>query len=147
MVSKPTYHYRKDSFPGKTTNLVKRVYKFAQGLVCSKFDLVPTERLEILIGILYHPQSVGSHSVLKPLVLSLTVFCCAILLSSPCRIVFNASPTLVTTPLQASSSFANSSACLINASKVPTLNSGMLKGNTAPLSVVTADRSVVRASS
>jgi hypothetical protein len=79
--------------------------------------------------------------------LSLTVFCCAIFPSSPSSRLRRESPTLATIASQELSSLARSSACCTKASRVPILNSGILKGLTLPLSVETVDRNAVRASS
>lgn len=92
-------------------------------------------------------ETIHFHSCVLGNILSLTVFCCLIFSSSPSKIVLNESPTLATTPSQACSNFESSSACDTRASRVPILNSGILKGVSTPLSVVIALRSEVNASS
>jgi hypothetical protein len=79
--------------------------------------------------------------------LSLTVFCWAILSSSPSSRLRRESPTLATTASQEASTFARSSACWTKASRVPILNSGILNGMTLTPSPATVAFRVSIASS
>ena len=61
--------------------------------------------------------------------------------------LLNESATFPTTDAQPLSNFDRSSACCTNASNVPILKAGIANGVVVPKSVVTVERSAVRASS
>ena len=112
---------------------LQRVDQFGDGFVGAVFDFVPLEGLEVLVygscssvsvwGLVSKLFSRGGFSIL-----SLTTFCCCIFSSSPPSRFLSESDIRSTTPLHPCSSLASSSACCTNASRVPTLNSGIAKG-------------------
>jgi hypothetical protein len=136
-----------------STNLLQRIDQFRKWFVGTIFDLIPAESSKVLVRRLCEGRSVlrqveiHAGAQLPCNVLSLTVFCWAILSSSPSSKLRRESLTLATTVSHEPSNLARSSACWTNASRVPILNSGILKGSTVTLSEATVDCKADSASS